>query len=994
MIKLMLNWKMLTAILITITLMAFTKPTGNKLCETTENFSPNETAIPTLADDWVESTLANMSQDEKIAQLMMVAAYSTKGKAHVKEVKNLVERYQLGGLIFFKGEPTKQVEQTNLYQSVADVPLLIAIDGEWGLSMRLDSTVVYPRQLMLGAVQNNQLIYEMGAQVAKQCKRMGIHVNFAPVVDVNNNSNNPVINDRSFGEDKYNVAAKGISYMRGMQDNGIMACAKHFPGHGDTDVDSHYDLPIINHDINRLRSIEFFPFQELIRNGLQSTMIAHLNIPALDATPNQPSTLSKPIVTDLLRTKMGFDGLVFTDALNMKGVTKYYAPGETEVKAFMAGNDVLLFPTDVAKAIVAMRSAISTGKISEERLNQSVRRVLKAKAKLGLKKFTSLKTENLVADLNLISYDLLNRKLAEEAITVAENNKSIIPFKNLDKLKIASINIGDKANNIFQKTLRYYAPIDNYHLSKNSSTSDQQNLLNALKNYNLVILSIHNMSRYAHKNFGLTASTISAVQQISKQIETVLVVNGSPYSLSKFENQNTVLCTYADNALNQQTAAMMLFGAVGAKGALPVTASPQFYFGKSIKTEGGLRLKYTIPEEVGLNRFDLLKIDDIAEEAIRTKATPGCVVLMAKDGKVVFYKSYGHHTYKKDELVHPADIYDLASLTKVCATNLSLMRLEEDNVINTNNGIGNYLSKVKNSNKASLKIKDILIHESGLLSWIPFYLNTLNEDGKLTDDYSSNRSGEFSIKVADDMYMNRNYITEMWDTIKSSELLNKGKYRYSDLGYYMFKEMVEEKTNMPFEQFTSRQFYQPLGLSTMGFNPNSRFKKEYIVPTEEDDYFRNQLLHGYVHDMGAAMLGGVSGHAGLFSNANDVAIMFQMFLNKGVYGGQRYFQPYTIEKFTALQKDDNRRGLGFDKPNLEDLENSPCAEDATVDVYGHTGFTGTCAWADPVHNTVYVFLSNRVHPDMDNKKLYKNDIRTRIHQVLYDALENSGMKLP
>jgi len=799
MIKLMLNERLLTSLLIVILVILIIKPAGSELLGNASLFETLKEPALTPDDAWVESTLADMSQDEKIAQLMMVAAYSTKGSAHVKEIKNLVERYQLGGLIFFKGHPAKQVEQTNLYQSVAKTPLLIAIDGEWGLDMRLDSTVAYPKQLMLGAVQNNQLIYEMGKQVAKQCKRMGIHVNFAPVVDVNNNPNNPVINYRSFGEDKYNVAAKGISYMKGMQDYGIMACAKHFPGHGDTDVDSHKDLPIINHDINRLRDIEFFPFQELIRNGLQSTMIAHLNIPALDATPNQPSTLSKPIVTDLLRNEMGFDGLIFTDALNMEGVAKYYAPGETEVKAFMAGNDILLFPKDVAKAIVAMRSAVSNGQITAERLNKSVRRVLKAKAKLGLKTFTPIKTENLVADLNLIGYDLLNRKLAEEAITVAENNKNIIPFKNLDRFKIASVNIGDKANNIFQKTLRYYAPIDNYFLSKNSTVNDQQNLLNALKNYNLVILSIHEMSWFASKNYGLSANTISMVEQISKQVETVLVVNGSPYSLSKFPNQNTVVCTYADNAINQQTAAMLLFGAIGAKGALPVTASSQYYFGKSIKTEGGLRLKYTVPEEVGLNRFDLLKIDDIANEAIRTKATPGCIVLMAKDGKVIFYKSYGHHTYKKQEPVHPADIYDLASLTKVCATNLSLMRLEEDNVINVDNGIGNYLTKVKNSNKAALKIKDILIHEAGLLSWIPFYLNTLDEDGKLMDMYSTARNGNFKIKVADNMYMNQNYVTEMWDTINTSELLNEGKYRYSDLGYYMFKEMVEEKTNMPFE---------------------------------------------------------------------------------------------------------------------------------------------------------------------------------------------------
>jgi len=584
----------------------------------------NEPAAPTIAEmfsnnnsiDWVESTLSQMSLEEKIGQLMMVAAYSTKGRTHVNEIKNLVKRYQLGGLIFFKGEPTKQVEQTNLYQSLSKIPMLIAIDGEWGLSMRLDSTVQYPRQLMLGAIQDNSLLYEMGKQVAQQCKRMGIHINFAPVVDVNNNPNNPVINDRSFGEEKYNVSAKGISYMRGMQENGIMACAKHFPGHGDTNVDSHKDLPVITHDINRLSNIEFFPFKELIKNGLQSTMVAHLSIPALDATPNLPTTLSKPVVTDLLRKEMGFNGLIFTDALNMQGVAKYYAAGETELKAFQAGNDVLLFPTDVGKAIETIKAAVLNGSITQSRLDESVRRVLKSKFFLGLKTFTPIETGNLVADLNLVGYDLLNRKLSEKALTLVENSKNIVPLKNLQNLKIASVNVGDKANNIFQKTLGYYAPVDHYYLKKNASQQDQQNLLNALRGYNLAIISMHEMSRFASKNFGLNQSNIDIVEKISKQLETILVVNGSPYSLVKFPKQNTLVCSYEDNALNQQMSAMMIFGAVGADGALPVTASNDYYFGKSFKTQGGLRLKYTVPEEVGLNRFDFLEIDDIVNEAI------------------------------------------------------------------------------------------------------------------------------------------------------------------------------------------------------------------------------------------------------------------------------------------------------------------------------------------------------------------------------------------
>jgi len=941
---------------------------------------------------WVDSKLANMSIDEKIGQLMMVAAYSSKDQAHENELKQLIRDHHIGGLIFFKGEPVKQLRQTNTYQSLSKTPLLIAIDGEWGLNMRLKNTVKYPRQLMLGAIQDNSLIEEMGKQVAQQCKRMGIHINFAPVIDVNNNANNPVINDRSFGEDKYSVAAKGIAYMKGMQDNGILACGKHFPGHGDTDVDSHFDLPVIMHDRARLEEVEFYPFKELINNGLESMMIAHLSIPSLDPTPNQASTLSKPIVTDLLRNEMGFNGLIFTDALNMEGVTKYYKPGEVEVKAFLAGNDVLLFPTDVSTAVSVMKEAVSNGSIQAYELDNSVKRILKAKYKVGLNNYKPAVEERLVEELNQVSNDLLNRQMAEKAITLVENKNNLIPFLDLETKRIASINIGGNAHNIFQRTLNFYAPVDHYYLSKTASETDIGNLLNALQSYTHVIITLHDLSRHANRAYGTTVQMIDAVNRINQLKESILVVHGSPYTLSKFPGQSTLVCSYEDNPLNQQITAQMLFGAIAMEGALPVSASDEYFAGKSVKTGGGLRLKYTVPEEVGLSRFDFVKIDEIAEEAISTRATPGCVILMAKDGKVIFYKSYGYHTYSKKEKVSPNDLYDLASLTKVAATNLSIMNLYDKGVIDINQGIGNYLSRAKGTNKESITIKNMLLHEAGLVSWIPFYAKTVDENKTPDGNYSKSLTPKFNLEVADGMYMNKDYVGEMWDTILTSELKNKGRYKYSDVGFYMFKEAVEEQTGTSLATYAENNFYKPLGLSTMTYNPNKKFRKNRIVPTEKDDYFRHQLVHGHVHDMGAAMLGGVSGHAGLFSNANDIAIIFQMLLNKGSYGGKSFFNPSTVDLFTSIQKENNRRGLGFDKPNLDNWDKGPCCEDATPATFGHTGFTGIGAWADPKHNVIYVFLSNRVHPKMNNTKLIKNDFRPRIQQVLYDAMEKSGIQ--
>ncbi len=944
--------------------------------------------------DWVEGQLQSMTPDQRIGQLFMVAAYSNKGEDHKKNISYMVRKYNIGGLIFFQGTPNKQAELTNYYQSQATTPLLVAIDGEWGLSMRLKGTTRFPKQLTLGAIKDNRLIYDMGMEIARQCRRMGIHVNLAPVVDVNNNANNPVINDRSFGEDKYNVAEKGISYMQGMEMNGILACAKHFPGHGDTNSDSHYTLPVIRHSQQRLNDIELYPFRQLANENIGGMMIAHLAIPALDNTPVKPgssmampTTLSKKVVTNLLKNDMGYQGLVFTDALNMKGVSSFFQPGVVDVKALLAGNDILLFPQHVGNAIKEIKAAIARGEITQYEIDNRVRKILRAKHRVGLSSYRPIQMSNLMNDLNSPQAELLKRRLIESSMTLARNDLELVPFRLLEQKSFASISVGASTLTEFQRTLGKYANFQHHSIKFSDSETRYNQKFDALKRYNTVVIGIHDMSKSASKNYSLNNKVLNLIRSLEKHTNVVLVVFGSPYSLKNFDRSQTVLVGYEDNYISQGVAAQVLFGAIPARGVLPVSSSPRFQYGQGIFTSGSNRLKYTIPEEIGIDSRDLLAIDRIANEAIRNRATPGCQVLVAKDGNVIFEKSYGYHTYSKNVPVQSSDLYDLASITKITSSALGLMDMYEKNQLNLYGRLHEYLPEVLGTNKQSLMIKDMLIHESGLKSWIPFYKETIADRYRI---YTSSPSSTHSTPVAQDMYIRNDYANTMLNKINDSELPNVGEYKYSDLGYYYFKKIIENYASEPLDQYVSRKFYAPMGLHTMGYNPHERFSPRRIPPTENDASWRRQIVKGYVHDMGAAMLGGVGGHAGVFSNAHDLAAIMQMLLNEGSYGGQMYFQPSTIQKFTAKQKQGNRRGLAFDKPDTNNPDRSPASKYASYKTFGHTGFTGTCAWADPQHNLVFIFLSNRTYPDSGNRKLIRDNVRTRMHDVVYQAVQRSS----
>ncbi|MCF8229564.1 MAG: serine hydrolase [Bacteroidales bacterium] len=941
-------------------------------------------------DLWVDSVFNTLNLEEQIAQLITVRA-NQPGKKYLKEIDRLIEKYNIGGITFFRSTPHEQFMQTNRWQKKARIPLLVSIDAEWGLGMRLDSVVKFPLQMTLGAIQNDSLIYQMASRIARQCKMMGVHMNFAPVVDVNVNPNNPVINMRSFGEDPENVARKGTAYMEGLQEHGIIATAKHFPGHGDTETDSHLTLPLVNHDWERINKVELVPFRKLINNGVDAVMIAHLYFPLFESTENTATTLSYNTVTKLLKDSLEFNGLVVTDALDMKGVTKYFPPGEIEVKALQAGNDILLLPQNAEKAIMSIKEAILKGNIPVKNVYQSCKKVLSFKYDVLYHPDTT-QGKNLAQGLNGNYDQWLNMQLYANAITLVKNNRDLLPVVRPDTLKAVSISIGDKEKNTFQERLDYYGNFDHYQLSKYFTERDKKDLFKKLGNYNLVIISLNNTNILASDHFGITQRSINLIQEIASRKTSVLDLFASPYALSYFDstkNIDAILISYQDNATCQDISAQVLMGGIAARGRLPVSASSDFLLNTGISTKQ-IRLEYTRPQEFKIADSSLRKIDSIAIAGINKKAYPGCQIMAVKNGKVFYNKSFGYHTYDEKKSVGPDDLYDLASITKIAATTLSVMKLYQEGKIDIDAPLKRYLSYLQGTDKGNLVIRELMAHQSGLQTWIPYFLFTLDEKGQPDPKiYSTEISEEYPIRVAENFYIRDDYKYILFDSIKYSLPRENHDYKYSDLGFYLLSSMVENVTNRSFDDYVQDQFYLPLGLSTMGFKPLRKFDRENIVPTEEDRYFRNQLLHGDVHDPGAAMLGGVAGHAGLFSNANDLAIMMQMLLHGGHYGGQIYIEPEIIEEFTTCQFPAylNRRGIGFDKPLLIYEEDGPNCKSASSASFGHSGFTGTYVWADPRNELIYIFLSNRIHPDASNATIMEENIRTNIHQAIYDALQ-------
>ncbi|HKH63340.1 MAG TPA: glycoside hydrolase family 3 N-terminal domain-containing protein [Flavitalea sp.] len=946
---------------------------------------------------WVDSVFKKLTPDEKIAQLMVVrgSAVDPKTKRPIlftKETEEAVRKYNVGGICMFQGGPQAQALFINHMQESAQTPVLICIDAENGLGMRMDSVMPLPRQMMLGAMQDPKIMYQYGRLVGEQCKRIGIQVNYAPVVDVNNNPANPVINDRSFGEDKNIVAEYGIQYMRGMQDVGVMACAKHFPGHGDVAVDSHFDLPVIKKDKDQLESLELYPFKKIFEAGVGSVMIAHLYIPAIDKTANRATSLSYNNVTKLLRRELNYKGLSFTDALEMQGVTKFFPAGDASVESLIAGNDMLCLPGDVPLSIAKIKTAIKNKRLKWKDINDHVKKVLRAKYDYGLANLKPIDLTNLTADLNT-GISSIRRTIAENALTLLRNNdRAIFPLMPRQFERVAYVGIGLKKDNAFVTRMRNDYGAHVYYFDYTLNETQAKAALEFIKGrYDVVVTGLHGYSRFPANNHGVSGGAIYLLQQLQQQMRSITLAFGNPYVLANVCDPKVLVACYEDDAIVHEAAMDLLQGKIQPKGKLPVTVCPELKVGGGITT---LSILPDIdPSMAGLNEQKLGVIDSIVKDGMVHSAFPGAVVLVAKDGRVVYEKAYGKMASVNPAPMTTRTIFDLASVTKICATTISVMKLYDEGKLDLNKPLGEFLPWVRGSNKEGLTVKDILLHQAGLKSFIPFYRETIDtlKEGIASPSYYTQQSNDhYNIRVAENLYLRNDWIDTMYSRILQSDLGPAGRYIYSDNDFIFLGKIVETISGMPLDQYVKATFYDPLGMATTGFKPRERFALEQIAPTEQEPYFRKQLIQGDVHDPGAAMFGGVAGHAGLFSNARDLAILSQLMLNEGMIKGIRFFKPETVRYFTAYNSAISRRGLGFDKPEKDNyLRPEPYpAVSASPETYGHTGFTGTCWWVDPKNNLVFIFLSNRVNETGPNfNKLGQMNIRGKIQETIYDAIK-------
>lgn len=940
-----------------------------------------------FAEKWADSVFNSLTDNQRIAQLMVVRVSEKKKDSILFYDDNVavdINKYNIGGIVLFQGGPVKQAQVVNKLQSLAQTPLLVCIDAEWGLGMRIDSVTPLNHQIMLGALEDATLVRKYGWWVAEQCKRAGIQVNFAPVVDVNNNPNNPVIGDRSFGEDKEKVALYGTQYMKGMQDDSVLACAKHFPGHGDVSVDSHLDLPVINKSLEQLDTLELYPFRKIINEGVGSVMVAHLYIPSIDNTPNRATSLSMNNVTGLLRNDLEFKGIVFTDALNMKGVAKFFPGGSIGVQALIAGNDILCLPEDVGQTIDSINSAVASGEIGLEDIYSKCKKVLIAKYLYGSANASPVKTTRLVADLNAKSNDL-KRSVAENAITLLNDEDSIFfPLLLNKKAKeIAYVGIGLSTENAFARRIKADYNADVFYFDYRAGLERVPSTIELIKNrYKTVIIGIHNVGRYPSNNFGLSLASRDLVNQLQEQTRSIVFVFGNPYSIKNFcEAKNLVAC-YEDDDITQQVTVRLLEGKLKYHGKIPVTVCEKYHYGSGITSD------YLLPvvsaERVNLDSTKLLRIDSIANDAITKRATPGCVVMVVKDGKIAYQKAFGKLDYDRPDSVNLETIYDIASITKIAATTIGVMKLYDQGKLKLTDNIGKYLPWIRGSNKEGLLIKDILLHQAGLPSGLPF---SRHKDSAC---FSLTPNEYYCVKVTDVLYTSLEYKDKFYQEIRNTRLLKKGKYLYSDLDFILLGQIVQNISGYSsLSTYMNDVFYHPLGLRTIGFNAGDRFVPRRIAPTETDTIFRMNQLIGDVDDPTASLFGGVAGHAGVFSNAHDLAVVMQMLLNGGSFDGTQYIKASTIKLFTDYQSKISRRGYGFDKPEKEDDTADPTypSSYSHPSTFGHTGFTGTCAWVDPDNKLVYIFLSNRVSPTASNKKLLEMNVRGTIFDAIYEAIK-------
>ncbi|MBN08935.1 MAG: beta-N-acetylglucosaminidase [Flavobacteriaceae bacterium] len=943
-------------------------------------------------EKWVDSIYNSLSIHDKIGQLFMPMVFSDRDSSHLNETLSLIKRNKIGGIIFSKGTSKSQIEWTNLFQSNSKIPLLITMDAEWGVAMRLNDVLAFPWNMTLGAINDDDLIEEIGNRIGHQAKRIGLHMNFGPVLDINTNPKNPIIGNRSFGESVKVVSNQSSLILKGMQKANLLTSGKHFPGHGDTSKDSHKTLPTIKFGKERINNVELAPYRKLIKEGISSIMIGHLNVPSLQ-DKGIPTSLSKNVITEILKHQLGFNGLIITDALNMKGVSEEKNLGNIDLAAFLAGNDILLMSENIPKGIKSIEKAYYSGIINESRLKHSVKKILKAKYKSGLKNF--LPINKLKTSLSSTRDTMLVSRSFQKAITALENKENILPLKANQTYGYLKIDKGD--GTYFNSQLNKYSKIDNVSIFK------AQDIINQAKrnNWSALIIGWHSPAKDNNpflKN-KLPSKVIQIIKKVSSKVPVIINVFGSPYAVSQIEKLKEIkglIVSYQNNKISQLVSADALFGINQIEGKLPVSVGNKYKFSTGIYIPPKNVLGYSLPAMEGFNIKKLEKIDTLAQIAIDSLMTPGIQLLVSRRGKVIYQKNYGYHTYQKLKKVNDSTVYDLASLTKILATLPLIINEVSIGDISLNTKIKEILPDWRSSNKSNISLKEILSHYGRLKPWIPFYIETLDKKGRPKRRlYNSKQTKKFPIRVTENLFLKRKYEDKIINKIKNSDLIDSfnlknytNKKNYSDLAFFIAKEFLESKYLKNLDVLSEEMIFKPLNLKFTTYNPKEKFTEDNIAPSEIDDYFRYTTLKGEVHDMAAAMQSGVGGHAGLFSNAYEIAVIMQMFLQKGDYNSHKFFKSSAFDLFNQCYYCEfgNRRGVGFDKPQISGT-GSTCGCVSSKS-FGHSGFTGTYTWADPEKEIVFVFLSNRTFPSMENNLLTSHNIRTRIQGLIYDALED------
>ena len=969
-------------------------------------FSAGQCLAQDAETRWVDSVYNSLTVEQRVAQLICMRA-NQPDKPFEENVAKYIKQYNIGGVCFFRAEAEDQVNQTNAWQAMAQTPLMVSIDAEWGLAMRVKKTLAYPYQMTLGAITDDMLIYEMGQQVAEQCQRMGVHVNFAPVADVNSNAANPIIGMRSFGEDPQTVGEKATAYALGMQSKGLITTMKHFPGHGNTSTDSHLTLPTVTRTMDEVRDIELAPFRQMVSNGVNGAMVGHLYFPAIEKVKNTSSSLSYGVVTDLLKNQMGFEGLIFTDGLDMKGVSEKVRQDSVPYVSFMAGNDVLILPTNVPFAIKTIKAAAERNPKAAARLEESCKKILRYKYRAGLNHYTVVPTANLMTDLKKKSYTDLRQQLYDEAVTLLRNDNQVIPLAN--NKKIAVVTIGNTKNDVNEGLAARGYSTTSFVVGKSEIASKSADWLKRLESYDLVVVSIEKTSMFASKNYGITDETVKFFNRLVAQNDVILNLFACPYALDMFRINNSVkgvVVGYQDEVPAVDAVVRLLTGELEAHGKLPVSVS-KFKCGDGLvammpepkesvipKNETSASAMQVVQDvqvaplpQGTMSEKYVLKMDSVAKAGIRRKAFPGCQIVAMKDGKIVYDKCFGNFTYGGGHQVQPEDLYDIASCTKIFASTLAVMKLYDDGQIDLSKTLADFFPYLKGKAHGKLKLIDIMTHQAGLKAWVPFYKMTVDENGPMAEFYSDKIDENHNVRVAENLYLINDYEERIFDSVSKTPL-GKKKYLYSDMGFYYMPKIVKLLTNQNIEDYLNEKFYFPMNLSHICYQPLNHFTRDQIAPTENDTVFRMQLVWGDVHDQAAAMFGGVAGHAGLFSNAEDLAVIIQMLMNEGEYGGVRYLKPETVRYFTKAPfaaSNSNRRGIGFDKLPLEKKGSCTASKKGSMKGYGHTGFTGTFFWVDPENKTAIIFLSNRVYPDAEPNRLSREGTRTALHDILYDA---------